>query len=202
MRELLTDLFSCFFDEKYTISSFAATLGGIFVSFIGGWDKLMVTYVTLMTIDYITGVIGAIYQKKLSSAIGFRGIIKKVLSVLIVGLAVSLQSIIPVDIPLREITIVFFIANEGISVLENAAGIIPLPKKLKEILLQLEEKSESISIGSIKSKLIKSKDKGTTQISEAAEDQSDEDGTEDNDALQADPLSVGDDKDSDNQESA
>lgn len=202
MKGLLTDIFSCFLDEKYTVSSFVATLGGIFVSFIGGWDKLMVTYVTLMVIDYITGVIGAIYQKKLSSAIGFRGIIKKVLSVLIVGLAVSLQSIIPVDIPLREITIVFFIANEGISVLENAAGIIPLPKKLKEILLQLEGKSESISIGGIKSKLIKSRDKDTAPISEDTEGQSDEDGTDDNDALQADPLSVGDDNDTDNQESA
>lgn len=192
MREILADFFSYFSGEKYTISSLVAALGGIFVTFIGGWDKLMMTYVTLMVIDYVTGVIRAVYQKKLSSEIGFRGIIKKVLSVLIVGLAVALQNIIPVNIPLREITIVFFIANEGISVLENAAGVIPLPKKLKEILLQLEEKSESISIESIKSKLTKSK-------ADTADSAVNEDIPEDNGDLQEAQLSDGDDKETDEQ---
>ncbi len=130
---------------KTLVSMVVAGVGGFISSFLGGFDKLLITLITLIVIDYITGVVRAIYQKKLSSSVGFKGIIKKVLTLLIVGLSVSLQNILPEGLPLREITILFFIANEGFSILENAAGVIPLPDKLRDVLAQIQNKSENLS---------------------------------------------------------
>lgn len=127
---------------KFTASAVLAAILGYVAKFLGGFDSLLITLIILIAIDYITGVIGAVYEKKLSSAIGYRGIIKKVLMVLIVGVAVTVQRILPEGLPLREMTILFFIANEGLSVLENAAKVIPLPQKLKSVLLQLKNKAE------------------------------------------------------------
>ncbi len=130
---------------KFTASAVLAAVFGYVAKFLGGFDSLLVTLIILIFVDYITGVIGAAYEKKLSSAIGYKGIIKKVFMVLIVGVAVTLQRVLPEGLPLREMTILFFVANEGLSVLENAAKVIPLPQKLKSVLLQLKEKSESTS---------------------------------------------------------
>lgn len=117
-------------------------IGGFLITFWGGWDSLIAALIALMVIDYITGVVKAIYLKKLSSEIGYRGLIKKVLVLIVVGAAVVLQSVLPQNIPLREITIMFFVCNEGISILENAATMIPIPKKLKDVLLQLRDSSD------------------------------------------------------------
>lgn len=117
-------------------------IGGFLITFWGGWDSLIAALIALMVIDYITGVVKAIYLKKLSSEIGYRGLIKKVLVLIVVGAAVVLQSVLPQNIPLREITIMFFVCNEGISILENAAIMIPIPKKLKDVLLQLRDSSD------------------------------------------------------------
>lgn len=130
---------------KFTVAGIIAATGGFIAKFLGGFDSLIITLVTLIVIDYVSGVIGAIYEKKLSSTIGYRGIIKKVFMLLVVGVAVALQRIMPDAVPLREITILFFIANEGLSVLENSAKIIPLPQKLKDVLLQLQEKLDDLS---------------------------------------------------------
>ncbi len=130
---------------KTVTSTVIAGVGGFISSFLGGFDSLLITFVTLIVIDYVTGVVKAVYQKKLSSSVGFRGIIKKVFIFLIVGLAVSLQNILPEGLPLREMTILFFIANEGFSILENAAGIIPLPEKLRDVLAQIQSDSEKLS---------------------------------------------------------
>ncbi len=127
---------------KFTFSALVAGVFGYFTSFLGGFDTLLSTLLVLIAVDYLTGVICAAYEKKLSSEIGFKGIIKKILMILIVGVAVTLQRILPQGVPLREITILFFICNEGLSVLENTARIIPLPQKLKDVLLQLKEESE------------------------------------------------------------
>lgn len=127
---------------KITLASVLAAVGGFVAWFLGGWDELIITHITLMVLDYITGVAKAIYQKKLSSSVGFKGIIKKILALIIVGLSVTLQNVLPEGIPLREITVLFFIANEGFSILENADGLIPLPKKLRSVLLQLQKTSE------------------------------------------------------------
>lgn len=127
---------------KFTFSALLATVLGYVAKFLGGFDSLLVTLIILIVVDYVTGVIGAVYEKKLSSTIGYKGIIKKVIMILVVGVAVTLQRVMPEGLPLREITILFFIANEGLSVLENAAKVIPLPHKLKSVLLQLKEKAD------------------------------------------------------------
>ena len=119
-----------------------ATLFGWIAKFLGGFDNILITLITLIVIDYVTGVVSAVYEKKLSSSVGYKGIVKKVLMLLVVGLAVSLQNVLPQGVPLREITILFFTANEGLSVLENAAKVIPLPQKLKDVLWQLRKKSD------------------------------------------------------------
>ncbi len=127
---------------KVTLTALLSFFGGGLVKFLGGFDTMLITLVTMIVIDYVSGVIRAIYQKKLSSSIGYKGILKKALSMMIVGLSVSLQNILPEAIPLREVTILFFVTNEGFSILENAAGIIPLPRKLRDVLLQLREENE------------------------------------------------------------
>ncbi len=103
----------------------------------------MITLLTVVAIDYVTGVIKAICEKNLSSSVGFRGILKKMLVFLIVGLTVSLESIMPETFPLRDMTVFFFVANEGISVLENTAGFIPLPQKLRSVLAQLKDAGDN-----------------------------------------------------------
>ena len=128
---------------RFTVSALIAAVFGYAARFLGGFDSLLVTLIILIAVDYVTGVIAAAYEKKLSSAIGYKGIIKKVLMVLIVGVAVTIGRILPEGLPLREMTILFFIANEGLSVLENAAKVIPLPQKLKSVLVQLKDKSEA-----------------------------------------------------------
>ena len=132
---------------KFSFSALVAGIFGYFTNFLGGFDTLLSTLLVLIAVDYISGVICAAYEKKLSSAIGFKGIIKKILMILIVGVSVTLQRILPQGIPLREITILFFFFNEGLSVLENTARVIPLPKKLKDVLLQLKEKTEKEDSG-------------------------------------------------------
>lgn len=128
---------------KFTVTAVLSALLGYLASFLGGFDSLMITLLILIVVDYITGVIGAVYEKKLSSSVGYKGIIKKVIMLLVVGVAVALQRILPQGLPLREMTILFFIANEGLSVFENAARVIPVPDKLKSVLLQLREKSDN-----------------------------------------------------------
>lgn len=108
-------------------------------SFMGGWDKLLNILVVCMIIDYITGVIVGIYNKKLSSAIGFKGIAKKMIIVCLVGLACSADKLLGTDL-LRNLTIMFYVSNEAISILENTAKLgVPYPEKLKEILIQIKD---------------------------------------------------------------
>ncbi|MGN0558213.1 MAG: holin family protein [Acutalibacteraceae bacterium] len=121
-------------------------VGGVISSFLGGWDNLIIALITMIVLDYITGVIKAVYTKRLSSEIGYKGIVKKLLMLVIVALAVCISRVLPDGIMIREITIFFFIANEGVSILENAAEIITLPKQLKSILLQIRNKSEDTDI--------------------------------------------------------
>lgn len=123
------------------ISVIGGTIGGLLVSFLGGLDKLIIALLILMTLDYITGVLKAIYNKELSSEIGFKGIIKKMLIIIIVGVAVIVENNFGVP-AIREIVIMFFAINEAISLLENASQMgLPIPDKLKEVLLQLRDKN-------------------------------------------------------------
>ena len=117
-------------------------LGGWLGYFIGGVDGLMTALIAMMVLDYVTGIMCAIVDKQLSSAIGFKGIFKKVLIVMLVGVAhiVDLH-VVGSGEALRSAVICFYLSNEGVSVLENAGRLgLPIPEKLKVILAQLHDK--------------------------------------------------------------
>ncbi len=112
--------------------------GGIAAKIWGGWDAMLHTLIVLMCMDYATGIIKAIYKKELSSEIGWKGLLKKVMTLIVVALANVLKGVMGDSVGIREVVIVFFAANEGISILENAAVLLPnMPDGVKEILLQL-----------------------------------------------------------------
>lgn len=118
-----------------------AVVGGWLASLFGGWDEMLYTILLFAVLDYFTGLLKAFYKKELSSAIGFKGIIKKIMVFMVIAVAYNIQRVTGNAIPLREIVIVFFICNEALSILENAAEFIPIPDKLKEVLLQLRDKN-------------------------------------------------------------
>ncbi|MEN3134161.1 phage holin family protein [Bacillus cereus] len=110
---------------------FIATFGGFCGYFLGGWDATLKILVTMAIVDYITGVIAAGYNGKLKSKVGFKGIAKKVVLFLLVGVAAQLDAAIGSNSAIREATIFFFMGNELLSILENAGRMgIPLPQAL------------------------------------------------------------------------
>ena len=116
--------------------------GGLLGWFLGGFDGFLYALVALMVADYITGVMCAIVDKKLSSEIGFRGIFKKVLIFVLVGIGHMIDTnLIGEGSVLRTAIIFFYCSNEGISMLENAGRLgLPIPEQLKDILVQLHNK--------------------------------------------------------------
>lgn len=121
------------------ISIMFGFVGGFLSYWLGGWDVLLKTIVFLAVIDYITGLIKAVYLKVLSSEIGFKGLLKKIVMFIVIAVAYVIQELIGRTIPLREIVIMFYICNEAISLLENAAIFVPIPDKLRDVLLQLRD---------------------------------------------------------------
>lgn len=121
-----------------------ATLGGYIGTFLGGADGFLYTLIAFTVLDYITGVMCAIVNKNLSSEVGFKGICRKVVIFILVGIANLIDvHIIGSGSVLRTAIIFFYISNEGVSLLENASTLgIPVPSKLKEILKQIHNKSE------------------------------------------------------------
>ena len=114
-------------------------IGGWIGYFVGGVDGLMTALLIFMVLDYVTGLMCAIADKKLSSAVGFKGICKKVLIIMLVGVAhvVDLHVVGTGD-ALRSAVVCFYLSNEGVYMLENAAHLgLPVPDKLKGILAQL-----------------------------------------------------------------
>lgn len=128
-----------------TIQLIFAAIGGWLGYFLGGCDGLLYALLAFVIIDYITGVMCAVIDKKLSSEVGFKGIFKKVLIFLLVGVANILDvQVIGTGSVLRTAVIFFYISNEGVSLLENAAHLgLPIPQKVKTVLEQLHERSES-----------------------------------------------------------
>lgn len=117
-----------------------------FVYLVGGIDIAMKSLLIVIVIDYITGVISAIYNKKLNSNIGLKGILKKFSYLIIVSLSVILDRIVGDTGAIRTIVIYFFVANDGISIVENIGKMgVPLPKKLTEVLEQLRNKGDEES---------------------------------------------------------
>lgn len=131
--------------EFWNLIHFILTaVGGWLGWFLGGCDGLLIALVLFVVIDYITGVFCAITDHRLSSEIGFRGICKKVVIFLLVGIAQILDvQIIKTGSVLRTAVIFFYLSNEGVSILENAAHLgLPIPEKLKAVLEQLHNRSE------------------------------------------------------------
>lgn len=122
-----------------------AAIGGWLGYFLGGCDGLLYALIAFAVIDYITGVMCAVADKKLSSAVGFKGICRKVLIFLLVGIANVLDvQVIGSGSVLRTAVIFFYISNEGVSLLENAAHLgLPVPEKVKTVLEQLHDRAES-----------------------------------------------------------
>lgn len=128
--------------EINILKGILTALGTFLGYFLGGFDSMLITLIVLMIIDYITGVMNAIVQKKLSSSIGFKGIFKKILILLLVGVATRLDVILDTN-TIRLLVISFYLANEGISIVENASMLgLPVPQKLKNILEQLKDEEK------------------------------------------------------------
>ncbi len=116
------------------------TLTGLFSWVYGGLDALLTVLLVCITLDYVTGIFAALYTKTLNSQVGFRGILKKVVILLLVALGSLVGKIAGQD-SIRDIVIGFYIANEGISILENAGRMeIPICKGIVKFLEQLKEK--------------------------------------------------------------
>ena len=119
-------------------------IGGWLGYFLGGWDGALYALIAFITIDYITGVMCAISDKRLSSEVGFKGICRKVIILCLVGVGSILDRyVIGTGSVLRTAVIFYYLSNEGISILENASRLgLPVPEKLKNVLEQLREDKE------------------------------------------------------------
>ena len=119
-------------------------IGGWLGYFLGGIDGLMIALLIFMVLDYITGVMVAIMDKKLSSSVGAKGLMKKMVTIMLVGVANIVDThVIGTGNALRGAMICFYLSNEGLSLLENAAYLgLPIPEKLRTILAQLHEREK------------------------------------------------------------
>ena len=127
-----------------TIQLIFTAVGGWLGYFLGGCDGLLYALIAFVVIDYITGVMCAIIDRKLSSAVGFKGIFRKVLIFLLVGIANIIDvQVIGTGAVLRTAVIFFYISNEGVSLLENAGHLgLPIPEKIKTVVEQLHDRAE------------------------------------------------------------
>ena len=136
MRDFTIDLIWAKIQAAITV------IGGWLGYFLGGLDGLMIALVIFVVLDYVTGIMCAIADKKLSSSVGFKGICRKALIFLLVGVAhiVDLH-VVGSGSVLRGAVVCFYLSNEGVSMLENAAHLgLPVPEKLKVILEQLHDR--------------------------------------------------------------
>lgn len=127
-----------------TIQLIFTAVGGWLGYFLGGCDGLLYALIAFVVIDYITGVMCAIINRELSSAVGFKGIFRKVMIFLLVGIANIIDvQVIGTGEVLRTAVIFFYISNEGVSLLENAGHLgLPIPEKIKTVLEQLHDRAE------------------------------------------------------------
>lgn len=127
-----------------TIQLIFSAVGGWLGYFLGGCDGLLYALIAFVVIDYLTGVMCAIINRELSSAVGFKGIFRKVLIFLLVGIANIIDvQVIGTGAVLRTAVIFFYISNEGVSLLENAGHLgLPIPERVKTVLEQLHDRAE------------------------------------------------------------
>ena len=128
-----------------TIQLIFSAVGGWLGYFLGGCDGLLYALIAFVVIDYVTGVMCAIINRELSSAVGFKGIFRKVLIFLLVGIANIIDvQVIGTGAVLRTAVIFFYISNEGVSLLENAGHLgLPIPERVKTVLEQLHDRAEN-----------------------------------------------------------
>lgn len=128
--------------DKFNWISIAVAAIGTFFNFLfGGWDKVLLVLIVFMALDYLTGVICAIATKSLSSEVGARGIAKKSMIFIVLIVAVLLDRLINDDWIFRTLVCYFYIANEGLSLIENAVKLgVPVPEKLRDVLCQVRNR--------------------------------------------------------------
>lgn len=127
-----------------TIQLIFTAIGGWLGYFLGGFDGLLYALLVFVVLDYLTGVMCAVVDKKISSAVGFKGICRKVIILALVGVGHMLDThVIGNGSILRTAITFFYLSNEGLSLVENAAYLgLPIPAKLKAILEQLHDRAE------------------------------------------------------------
>ena len=127
---------------KTIINYISSTILTTIVYFLGGLDMALKTLLILMVLDYITGICKSIVNKKVNSIIGLKGIIKKVGYLILVALSFLLDGVVGDTGAIRNLVVYFFVANEGISILENWGAMgLPLPSKILEVLEQLKKEN-------------------------------------------------------------
>ncbi len=131
-------------DIIHTLQLIFAAIGGYIGWFLGGFDGLLYALVAFVIIDYITGIMVAVLEKKVSSSIGFKGIFKKVLIFTFVGIGHIVDIyILQNGSAVRTAVIFFYLSNEGLSIVENAAKIgLPVPEKLKKVFTELNKEGD------------------------------------------------------------
>lgn len=128
---------------KHIVSNIISMILTSTIYLLGGLDIALKSLLIIIVIDYVTGILSAIYNKKLNSKIGFKGIIKKFSYLFIIALSVIIDNVLGQTGTIRTLVIYFFVANDGLSILENVAKMnIPLPKKLIDVLEQLRKKGD------------------------------------------------------------
>lgn len=130
--------------KLHTLQMFFTAFGAALGAFLGGVDGFLYTLIVFVVVDYVTGFFAAVAEKNLSSEVGFRGIAKKVVIFLLVGVANLIDvNVLTQGAVVRTAVIFFYLSNEGVSILENAGRLgLPIPKKLRQILEQLKDDDE------------------------------------------------------------
>lgn len=128
---------------KHMVSDIISVILTTTIYLLGGLDIALKSLLIIIVIDYVTGILSAIYNKNLNSKIGYKGIIKKFSYLFIIALSVIIDNVLGQTGTIRTLVIYFFVANDGLSILENVAEMnIPLPKKLIDVLEQLRKKGD------------------------------------------------------------
>lgn len=125
------------------LKNISSVICTVFVYLLGGFDIALQSLLIVMVIDYLTGIASAFYNKELSSKTGFKGILKKFCYLLVVVLSVVIDNLLGQSGIIRSLVIYFFVANDGLSIIENLAELdVKLPQKLIDSLEQIKKKGE------------------------------------------------------------
>ena len=131
-------------DIWHVLQAAAAVIGGWVGWYIGEFNGLVYALLAVMAVDYLTGVLCAIEARRLSSSVGFKGLARKLLIFALVGLGhIMDRHVIGTGSVLRTAIIMFYLANEALSIIENAARLgLPVPERLKLVLAQLHDNAD------------------------------------------------------------